>query len=139
MRALREFAADDGGSSTAEFALVLLPLLGLVMGLIVMCTLLYFNATMQHAVEDSARWASTNTAVNNGTPPASTAVRSHFDKRYVGPTLDTFTYNSAASEATCSAGTGAQTFHRVYAHAVFQFNAVFVSVPVAVQASSCFP
>jgi len=139
MNKLAQYGGSEGGSSTAEFALVLVPFMALVLGLIAMCTVLYFNATLQHAVEDSARWASIETVVGNGAPPSSTAVQAHFNKRYVGPTVDQFTYNSAAAESTCSTGAGTQTFHRVYAHAIFQFDAVLVSVPVGMQASACFP
>lgn len=139
MNALRRYGKSEDGSSSAEFALIILPLLGIVMGLIVMCIVLFFNATLQHAVEDSARWASVNTVVNNGTPPTSLAVKGHFNARYVGPTVDQFTYSATASQANCSSGAGTQTFHRVYAHAIFQFNAVLVSIPVGMQASACFP
>jgi len=139
MNRFARYARSEDGSSAVEFALIVLPLIGVVMGVIVLSTLMYFNATLQHAVEDSARWASVTTVASNGTPPTAAAVESHFNTRYVGPSVDQFTYASAASEANCSSGAGAQTFHRVYAHAVFQLDAVLVSVPVGMSASACFP
>lgn len=139
MKGLIRYGRNEDGTSAVEFALVILPLLVIVIGLIGLCTVMYFNATMQHSVEDSARWASVTTAVNNGTAPSATAVQNHFNGRYVGPTVDTFTYASTATEATCSAGAGTQTFHRVYAHAVFNLNAVLASIPFDIQASACFP
>jgi Flp pilus assembly protein TadG len=139
MRGLVRYLRNQDGTSAVEFALVLLPLLVIIMGLIGLCTVMYFNATMQHSVEDSARWASIQTTVNSGTAPTSTAVQSHFNGRYVGPTVDTFTYSPTASEATCSSGAGAQTFHRVYAHAVYNLNAVLGSIPFDLQATACFP
>jgi Flp pilus assembly protein TadG len=140
MRGLIRYVRNQDGTSAVEFALVLIPLLVIIMGLIGLCIVMYFNATMQHSVEDSARWASIQTTVNSGTAPTSTAVQSHFSGRYIGPTIDTFTYSPAATAVTCSsAGTGTQTFHRVYAHAVYNLNAVLGSIPFDLQASACFP
>jgi Flp pilus assembly protein TadG len=129
---------EDGGSA-AEFALVLLPLLIIMLGVIGLCTAMYFNATMQHSVEDSARWASVTTVANNGIAPSSSAVQTHFNTRYAGPALDVFSYSSAATEAACSSGTGTQTFHRVFAHSVFNLNAVVAMIPFEFHASACFP
>jgi len=88
MKGLIRYSRNEDGTSAVEFALVILASPCHRHRSDRVCTVMYFNATMQHSVEDSARWASVTTTVNNGTAPSATAVQNHFNTRYVGPTVD---------------------------------------------------
>ncbi len=140
MNAVREYLHGESGASAAEFALVLMPFLIIFIGFLNLCVVMYFNATMQNAVEDSARWAAVQT-VATGSAPSCSSVLAHFNARYLGPTVDctSLSYNPSATEANCSTGSGSALYHRVAAQATYNLNAIVTSIPVLVHASACFP
>lgn len=140
MRDLGDYFRNEKGASAAEFALVLMPFLIIFIGFLNLCAVMYFNATMQNAVEDSARWAAVQTVATGAAPSCST-VLAHFNARYVGPTVNctSLTYDPSATEANCSSGSGSALYHRVAAQATYNLNAIVTSIPVLVHASACFP
>jgi Flp pilus assembly pilin Flp len=114
---------DERGASAAEFALVLVPFLALIFGIIGLSLLIYANATLQYAAEDAARCASVN--ANCGDPVT------HALSVYKGPAISPvfhYTYDAASA---CG--------HIVTGSATYPLDAVVVNISVPLSASACFP
>jgi Flp pilus assembly protein TadG len=62
----RRFARHEGGASTVEFALVLLPFLALMFGIMETALLFFADQTLETAVADSARLILTGQAQSQG-------------------------------------------------------------------------
>ncbi len=127
MRAYCRFLADQKGASAAEFALVLIPFLALVLGIIGVSTMIYANETLQYATEDAARCAAVKTTIC--TDPAST--ESYALSRYTGPALSpSFAY---AYDPNSACG------HSVTGTATMALNTGLVNISVPLQSHACFP
>jgi Flp pilus assembly protein TadG len=125
MRARSRFLTDEKGASAAEFALVLIPFIALVLGIIGVSTMIYANETLQYATEDAARCA----AVKTSTCFDQTSVSNYALGRYTGPALSpTFAYDPAAS---CG--------HSVTGSATMALDTGLVNISVPLQAHACFP
>jgi len=115
---------DETGAGAAEFALVLLPFLALIFGIIEVSLMMYANQTLQYATEAAARCYSINSATCGtiGTAQAYAATR------YSGP-------NIAPTFVASATGCG----HTVTGTANFPLTAVVISMTVPLSATACFP
>jgi len=129
MRELIYHAREECGASSAEFALVLIPFIGLVFGIIGLCLLLYANQTLQFATQSAARYYSVQCA--NGSNPTVAQVRSYAESVYKGPSISpTFTPVS---------GGCASNSHEVSVSGNFILNAGIFSKSLLLQAHANFP
>jgi Flp pilus assembly pilin Flp len=122
------YLRDENGASAAEFALVLIPFVGLVLAIIGLSMLLYANQTLQYATEKAARYYSVQTANNSGTPPPTASVQTYAQNAYTGPNI---TPSFTAATAACG--------YRVTGTATFPLSTGLVNISVPLSASSCFP
>lgn len=129
MRIMQLYFRESRGASSAEFALVLIPFLMLVLGITGVSMLFYANQSLQYATEAAARYYSVQTANNNGTPPSDVA--SHAQKAYTGPGITT-------SFTPSRGGCGANGF-TVTGSATFPLNVGITSIPVSLKSHACFP
>src|SRR5581483_2982355 len=79
MRCLPRYACEDRGASSAEFALVSIPFIALVLAIIGGAMMFYANQSLQYATEAAARYYSVQTA-NTGAAPSATAVQTYATK-----------------------------------------------------------
>lgn len=122
---ITRYLADEKGSSAAEFALVLIPFIGIVLGIIGLSLMLYANETLQYATEDAARCAS----IKTGTCSSTATIQAYAASRYKGPAISpSFSYAAAAS---CG--------HQVIGTATFPLNTGLINIAVPLQAQACFP
>jgi Flp pilus assembly protein TadG len=130
MRKLRHYLCDSRGASAAEFALVMVPFIGLVLAIIGGSTMFYANQSLQYATQAAARYYSVQTA-NTGTPPSTGTVQTYAHNAYVGAGISpTFT--------AARGGCGANGF-QVTASASFPLNTGLINISVPLQAHACFP
>ena len=115
---------DERGVTAAEFALVIVPFMALIFGIIGMSMLFHANQSLHFAVEAAARCYSVNTAVCSTSGDTQTYATS----KYTGP---------AISPVFIATATGCG--HTVTGSATFPLNAVLVSISVPLSASACFP
>ena len=115
---------DESGASAAEFALVLIPFLALIFGIINLSLMFYANHTLQYAAEAAARCYSVD-AVSCSTAAATQAYAA---TRYSGPNI---TPVFVATTAGCG--------HTVIGNANFSLNAVVLNIIVPLSATACFP
>ena len=123
------FLREDGGASAAEFALVLVPFLGLVFGIIAISMMVYANQTLQYATEAAARYYSVQTGI--GSNPSADNIRSYAQTAYKGPAIGP-SFNPARG------GCGPNGF-RVTSTATFPLNTGLVNISVPLSASACYP
>ena len=123
----RRYCKDEAGAGAAEFALVLIPFLALIFGIIETSMMLYANHTLQYATEAAARCASIMNAA--GMSCDTTAhIQTYATNHYSGPNIaPTFTYTAS--------GCG----HTVAGAANFTLNVVVVQLTVPLAATACFP
>jgi Flp pilus assembly protein TadG len=124
LRAGRRYLKDENGTGAAEFALVVIPFMALVMGIIGVSTMMYANHTLQYAVEAAARCFSVNAASCSTT----TAAQTFATNRYSGP-------NIAPVFVANTSGCG----HTVTGTANFTLDAIVVDITVPLSATACFP
>ena len=131
MNKLRHYLRDDRGASAAEFALVTVPFIGLVLAIIGSSMMFYSNQSLQYATETAARYYSVQTTNANGTPPTTTVVQTYAKNAYTGPGISpTFT--------AARGGCGANGF-QVTASASFPLNTGLINISVPLKAHACFP
>lgn len=118
------FRNDECGTSAIEFAIVGPVFLGMVIGLVYLCLMLFSMGSLQYAVEDAARCYSVRALV---CPDANTTV-SYAQAAYLSPVV---TPHFTATTATCG--------HQVNGSANFNFNFVIGNTNVPLSASACFP
>lgn len=119
------FMREEDGTSAAEFALVLIPFITLIFGIIGVSLMLYANHSLKYAAEEAARCASVKVATC--TNPAT--IQAYAASHYQGPLISpSFTYNASAS---CG--------HQVIGTANFPLNAGLVNLTVPLQGKACFP
>ncbi len=115
---------DEQGAGAAEFALVLLPFLALIFGIIGLSTMFYANHTLHYATKAAARCF----AVNVTSCPTTGATQAYAASRYSGPDI-------APVFVATTAGCG----HTVTGNANFTLDAVVTSITVPLSATACFP
>lgn len=130
MNRLRHYLCDDRGASAAEFALVTIPFIGLVLAIIGSSMMFYANQSLQYATEAAARYYSVQTT-NTGTAPTTTVVQTYASNAYTGPGI-TPTFTAARG------GCGANGF-QVTASATFPLNTGLINLSVPLKAHACFP
>lgn len=119
---------DVRGSTAAEFALILTPLVLLTLGTINLGLMLYTVSTLHFAVQDTARWASIQWTIS-GAAPSDTAIQAHASAQYVGPTLSvTFVRDTSAACPNTIKGT-----------ADYNFTTGLTTTVVPLSVSSCYP
>jgi Flp pilus assembly protein TadG len=127
----RCFISNEGGASSAEFALIIVPFLSIVMAVLGFCMLLWTSAALRYAAEDAARCASVKTAVC----PDATTTQNYALSRYEGPAISpTFTYTVAScTSAAVVAG------HTVTGTATFAMNTGLINLSLPLTVRACFP
>ena len=123
MRAMFSLGRDERGTSAIEFAIVGPVFLGLVIGMIYLCMMLFSMGSLQYAVEDAARCYSVRALM---CPDPGTTV-AYAQSTFLGVVTPRFT----ASTAACG--------HQVTGAATFNFNYVIGNQVVPLSASACFP
>ncbi|HEX5380010.1 MAG TPA: TadE/TadG family type IV pilus assembly protein [Phenylobacterium sp.] len=119
-RALR----DQRGSTAAEFALVLFPLILLTIGSINVGVMIYTVTTLHFAAEDAARCATVKTTVC--TDPAATAT--YAASRYKGAVSGVTFVQTTAPCGNVVTGT-----------VTYRFSTGLTATPVPLSASACYP
>jgi Flp pilus assembly protein TadG len=125
MRTREGYWKDESGAGAAEFALVLIPFLALIFGIINLSLMFYANHTLQYAAEAAARCASVGRFTNCTT---TAAVQNYALSHYSGPNI---TPVFVATTAGCG--------HTVTGNANFPLNAVVLNITVPLSATACFP
>jgi Flp pilus assembly protein TadG len=125
---MSRYLSQEGGASSAEFALVTVPFIALVLGIIGLSMVLYANQCLQYATEAAARYYSVQTA-NTGSVP--TDVATHAQNAYNGP-------NISATFTPSRGGCGTNGF-QVAGSGSLLLNAGIFSIPVTLNAHACFP
>ena len=116
---------DSRGTSAIEFAILSPVFIGMIIGILYMCMLLFVVGSLHYAVEDAARCSSVKTAVcSNGTSTIAYA-QSRFNGSSILPV--TFAYSTPA----CG--------HSVTGSGSYNFNFGLANLVVPVSASACFP
>lgn len=130
MRSFHRYLLEERGASAAEFALVTVPFIALVLGIIGLAMTLWANQTLQYATEAAARYYSVQTA-NTGSVPTTGQVQTYANGHYEGPNISpTFT--------PARGGCGANGY-QVTGSATFPLNAGIFSFSVPLTAHACFP
>ncbi len=130
MKNLRHYLRDNNGASAAEFALVLVPFIGLVLAIIGGSMMFYANQSLQYATETAARYYSVQTA-NTGSAPSTATVQTYAHNAYVGAGI-------SPSFIAARGGCGANGF-QVTASATFPLNTGLINISVPLKAHACFP
>lgn len=116
------------GSTAAEFALILTPLVLLTLGTINLGLMLYTVSTLHFAVQDTARWASIQWTIS-GAAPSDAAIQAHAAAKYSGPTL----------AVTFVRDTGAPCVNTIKGTADYNFTTGVTTTVVPLSVSSCYP
>jgi Flp pilus assembly protein TadG len=120
------FSRQDAGATAAEFALVLVPLIGFTLGTINVALMIYTVATLHSAVEDTARYAMINKNCSS-----SSAIQRYAASRYLGPgASEIFTCSTTNSNCLGSEITGTVNYN---------FTAGMISRVIPLSASACYP
>jgi Flp pilus assembly protein TadG len=135
MKSLSIWLRDQQGSTAAEFALVLMPTVALIFGLIHFGVLLYSTNRLNFAVEATARCRATSANAVTANPGYTTA-----------PCRDTTTaqqyftsqYQGAATVATPTVQSAACGW-QVIATATYQVSAAIFARTVNLRATACYP
>ncbi|HZQ40107.1 MAG TPA: TadE/TadG family type IV pilus assembly protein [Rhizomicrobium sp.] len=130
MRKLWHYLHEERGASSAEFALVMFPFLGLVFAIIGGAMMFYANQSLQYATEAAARYYSVQTT-NTGTPPSTSTIQTYAQNAYTGPGIST-------SFTAARGGCGANGF-QVTGSATFPLNIGILSQSIALKSHACFP
>jgi len=116
---------DSRGTTAIEFAILGPVFIGMIIGTLYMCMLLFVVGSLHYAVEEAARCSSVKTTVCSDSASTLAYARSHFN----GASIITpdFVYSTPA----CG--------HSVTASATYDLNFVLANLTVPVSASACFP
>lgn len=121
---------DEGGASSAEFALVLFPFIAMVLAIIGGSMMFYANQSLQYATQAAARYYSVQTT-DTGTAPLAATVVTYANNAYTGPGI-------SPSFTATRGGCGANGF-QVTGTANFPLNIGVMSTTVALKSHACFP
>jgi len=116
---------DSRGTSAIEFAILGPVFIGLMIGTIYMCMLLFVVGSLHYAVEEAARCSSVKTTVCSDSPTTISYAQSHFNGSSI--ITPTFAYSTPA----CG--------HSVTASATYDLNFGLANIAVPVSAAACFP
>ena len=116
---------DARGTSAIEFAILGPVFIGLMIGTIYMCMLLFVVGSLHYAVEEAARCSSVKTTVCSDNPSTVAYAQSHFNGSSI--ITPTFAYSTPA----CG--------HSVTASATYDLNFGLANITVPISAAACFP
>jgi Flp pilus assembly protein TadG len=127
MRAIRVSVnawANDSGATAVEFGIIAPAFIAILLGVVCLGMLMFTQASMHYAVEESARCASVKTTVCKDAGSTQTYAQNH----YYGPNIaPTFT----ATSVTCG--------NSVTASATFTLNVGIFQTSIPLSATACFP
>ncbi len=127
---VRGYWASESGAGAAEFALVVIPFLALIFGIINLSMMFYANHTLQYAAEAAARCYSISSLINSTACNSASAAGNYAVSRYSGPNIGA-TFNALPYPSGCGyTVTGAGTF---------PVKAVVVTINVPLATTACFP
>jgi Flp pilus assembly protein TadG len=124
MRGAGRYWKNERGAAAAEFALVVIPFLGLVLGIIWVSMMLYANHTLQYAAEDAARCWSIKTTICT----SAATTQTYASGRYSGPNIAPA---FVATQVSCG--------HKVTGTANFPLTTGLLNTTVPLSATACFP
>ena len=124
MRGILQYVRDQSGAGAAEFALVLIPFVAMVFGIIGLSLMFYSNQLLHYAVEDAARCASVKTTICTNATTTQAYALSHFGAPGLSPTF-------VASKPACG--------NKVVGTATYPLNAGLVNISVPLSATACYP
>jgi Flp pilus assembly protein TadG len=116
---------DARGTSAIEFAILGPVFIGLMIGTIYMCMLLFVVGSLHYAVEEAARCSSVKTTVCSDNATTIAYAQSHFNGSSI--LTPTFAYSTPA----CG--------HSVTASATYNLDFGLANYVVPVSAAACFP
>lgn len=128
-KTIRRFVAEQSGSTAAEFVLILVPLVALVIGTINASLMLFSYTTLHFATEDAARCATARTSVCKD----EATTESFAGRAYAGPGTPTFKYTQpldANSQPLCNQVVGTLNYN---------FMTGITSMIVPLSAKACYP
>ena len=123
---IAKYLSDQAGAGAAEFAIVVIPFLALVLGIVWLSMAYYGNNQLQYAAEAAARCAS----VQSWSTSCDTSghITAYALSQYSGPgAAPTFSYSAT--------GCG----HTVTGTATMPIHAVLLNTSIGLSASACFP
>lgn len=165
----RAFIRDEWASAAVEFAMVVPVLFAMILGIISTSVMYFSQASLHNAAEWAARywavsdagWTITGTCAfgapgggTGGTLPVACSKANtdtsggYFDpatyaqNHYFGAPLKNLTFSSPApttGPCTQSTGTYGSPGFIVTASGTYNFNVMFVNIPVSMSAQACYP
>lgn len=145
-KTIEDWLRDERGASAVELALLLVPLVLLLFGIMHLFLLSYSAMQLNYAAESTARCMVTAANANanggyvgtcknaTGSPSATT----YFDGIYHGVTA-TPTLAQLDETVTCQTNGTVNTDYQVVATAPYRINAFSVAWTVTLTAKACFP
>jgi Flp pilus assembly protein TadG len=157
---------DEGANAAVEFALVVPVMFTLVLGIISMCAMFFSQASMHMAAESTARyWAvsdagwtisgncSFSAPLDNSSatiPVSCTAGNTVGSTTYVKPvtyaksyyfgaSMTGLTFTPSTGQCTASGGSFGGPGVIVAGSGTYNFNAMFVNLPIHVSTTACYP
>jgi Flp pilus assembly protein TadG len=139
MNKVLAYIREERAASAVEFALVIPVALALVLSLLHMSAVLYAANNLHFATEETARCLAVSANALAGSATATTAcpstaatdIQAYGVARYVGPNVSpTFTLGTTTACANS---------YQLSATGTYNMAMGFVSFPIAVSASACFP
>lgn len=123
-----DFFRSQRGAAAAEFAMVVIPFVGIVMSGVGLCFMYWANSTIKYAVEDAARCASIRTTICTDANSTQSYAQSHYTGPDVSPVF------TAKQNSDCGASSWT-----VSATASFPLNTGLVDLSIPLSAHACFP
>jgi Flp pilus assembly protein TadG len=123
------YLKDEDGAGTAEFVLILPPLLMFLFGFIHLCMMMYTSSQLHWATEEAARCASVRMECRNEDASDPTdLITAWANSHYKGFTTAAFDYDAAGS---CG--------HQVTATSNYKITIPLYSRTFNLNSSACFP
>jgi Flp pilus assembly protein TadG len=116
---------DTRGSSAIEFAILGPVFIGMIIGTLYMCMMLYVVGSLHYAVEQAARCSSVKTTVCSDSATTIAYAQSHFNGASI--LSPTFVYSTPSCGHSVTAS----------ANYIFDFGMTRATVPIS--AAACFP
>jgi Flp pilus assembly protein TadG len=116
---------DSRGTSAIEFAILAPVFIGMMIGTLYMCMLLFVVGSLHYAVEEAARCSSVKTTVCSDSATTLAYARSHFNGASILTPSFVYSTPSCGHSVTASA------------NYIFDFGLTRTTVPIS--AAACFP
>jgi Flp pilus assembly protein TadG len=140
MRRALTWLRQEDGSSAVEFALLLIPSVLLIFGIIHVSLLMYTIQQLNFATEATARCmvTATSSKYSSQTCYTDASAKSYFQALYKGPTAAP-SYVQFDRTQTCATTPSGDTTYQVITSTTYTVKAAFISLPVSLRAKACFP